>query len=381
MLLSSSRWFRGGSVAVLLMFATGCRHGPKSEKDRTAVKIATVERATSGATTRYSAHIEPAVRVDVAFKGGGYVDAITKIPGVDRKSRLLQEGDTVHAHQELASLRRSDYVQHLDEARSAFEQAKATAEQAQRDFDRVEQLVKAGSVGTVELEVARTKLASAKAQVTGARARMDEAATALNDTTLRAPFDGVVLRRGVEVGTLAGPGTVAFTIADVSSVKAIFAVPDTALSLVQIGAEQRVTAEAFSGASFTGRISRISPSADPKSRVFEAEVTVPNTDGRLKAGMVAALSLEAAAGVTADGSLPPLVPLTAVVRAPGKPRAFGVFVVDDIGGSAVAHLREVRLGEYLGRLIPVTDGLHAGERIVVLGAGLLSDGESVEIIP
>ncbi|MBX3261311.1 MAG: efflux RND transporter periplasmic adaptor subunit [Labilithrix sp.] len=379
---SSSRRPRRAFVALLCIVTSGCRPAPKPERQRTAVKVAVVERAASSSSTRYSAHIEPATRVDVAFKGGGYVDTIAKVPGLDRKPRLLQEGDVVRARQELASLRKSDYAQRLDEARSAFEQAKASAEQMERDLERAEQLARGGSIGTAELEVSRTKLASARAQLAGASARVNEASTALADTTLRAPLDGIVLRRSVEVGVLASPGTVAFTIADLSSVKAIFAVPDTALSRVQIGAPEIVTTEAFPGETFAGRISRVSPSADPKSRVFEAEVAIPNESGRLKAGMVAALSLEAPAGPGADGASPPLVPLMAIVRAPGKARAFGVFVVEDAGGGeSIARLREVKLGEYLGRVIPVSDGLGAGERIVVLGAGLLSDGEQVEIIP
>lgn len=344
------------------------------------MKIAVVEQSASNVGTRYSAHIEPATRVDIAFKGGGYVDSIAKMPALDGKPRILQEGDAVRTRQELASLRRTDYAQRLDEARSALDQAKASAEQAQRDFERSDRLAQSGSVSALDLELARTKLASANAQLAGARARATEAATALTDTTLRAPFDGVVLKRSIEVGVLAAPGTVAFTIADLSSVKAIFAVPDTVLPRVRLGAPQAVTADAFPGVTFEGRISRISPSADPKSHVFEAEISVPNEDGRLKSGMVAALSLEAP-DAAPSGVSTPLVPLMAIVRAPSKPHAFGVFVVEDAGGKSVARLRDVRLGEYLGRVIPVNEGLSAGERIVVLGAGLLSDGEQVEVIP
>jgi RND family efflux transporter MFP subunit len=167
----------------------------------------------------------------------------------------------------------------------------------------------------------------------------------------------------------------------VSSVKAIFAVPDVVLPRVQLGAQQDVSAEAFPGATFAGRISRISPSADPKSRVFEAEVTIPNADGRLKSGMVAALSIAAVEDGQGDA---PLVPLSAIVRAPGAPngtQAFAVFVVDAAEGTTAAHAREVELGDYLGRVIPVKKGLAGGERVVVLGAGLLSDGEDVEIVP
>lgn len=378
---TTHRSWRRAAVA-LTFLSLGCHKAATPAPELAAVKVATVQRAAGGMGTRYSAHIDPASRVDLAFKVGGYVDTIAKTAGFDGKQRLLQEGDMVREGQALSSVRTGDYVQRLNEARAAHEQAKSQMEQAQRDVERSEKLVATGSTSTAELEGQRSKLRSAQAVVDGAKARADEAATAVADTTLRAPINGTVLKRRIEVGALAGPGTIAFTVADLSSVKAIFAVPDSVLPRLRLGAVQTIVTDAYPGVTFSGRISRISPSADPKSLVFEAEVLIPNVDGRLKAGLVAALSLDASATAPAAEPVnPPLVPLAAVVRAPGKSQAFAVFVVDEEKGHAVAHVREIELGEYLGRVIPVKKGLNGGERIVVLGAGLLSDGESIELIP
>jgi hypothetical protein len=111
--------------------------------------------------------------------------------------------------------------------------------------------------------------------------------------------------------------------------------------------------------------------------VFEVDVTIPNADGRLKTGSVAALVLEGAGDSAAAA---PLVPLSAIVRSPGHPAQFAVFLVDSAGGRTVVHARDVELGDYLGRVIPVRHGLAGGETVVVQGAGLLSDGEQVEVI-
>jgi RND family efflux transporter MFP subunit len=373
----------GLSAAFLL---PACRQkAAASGPHPTAVKVAAVDRAGADVATRYSAQIEPATRVDLAFKVGGYVDAISKVPGVDRKLRILQEGDAVHAGLELASLRRTDYSQKVGEAQAAYAQAKAAAEQADLDFDRVTKLAAGGSVSPAEVDSGRIKRDSSHASLQGAKVRVDEAQTALSDTSLRSPIDGVVLKRAIEVGTLAAPGTVGFSVAQVDRVKAVFGVPDTVLPRVQLGAAQVVTTEAFPNARFAGRITRVSPSADPKSRVFEVEVMIPNDDQRLKSGMVAALSMASetsptgAAGAAAESE--PLVPLASIVRSPGHAGRFAVFVVDDANANAIVHARDVELGEYLGRVIPVTSGLKGGERIVVQGAGLLSDGESIEVIP
>jgi RND family efflux transporter MFP subunit len=373
---------RCAALSLVCGLALGCAKPAAGQPHRTAVKTATVTRAGAPAGTRYSAHIEPAVRVDLAFKVGGYVETIAKQTGVDGKPRTLQEGDTVREGQVLASVRVADYALRVTEAGAARAQAQSMLDQAQRDADRIEKLLATGAATKVEQEAASTRLEGAKGAVVGAKTRIDEASSLMADATLRAPIAGVVLKRYVEVGSLAGAGTLAFTIADVASVKAMFAVPDGVLPRLQLGAKQCVTTDAYPGQRFEGRISRISPSADPRSAVFEAEVLLPNDDGRLKPGSVASLSLEVArdlAGSPAESG--PLVPLAAIVRAPGKPQAFAVFVVDDVAGRPTAHTREIELGEYLGRVIPVKKGLVAGERIVVLGAGLLSDGEVVELIP
>lgn len=364
--------------ALLLVAAlvVGCHRPPTVARPRTAVKVATVTRAEASSGHRYSAHVDPAVRVDLAFKVAGYVETLAKKAGVDGPLRSLQEGDTVREGEVLASLRVTDYALRVSEARAAYEQAKSAADQAQRDVDRLQKLLVGGASTKVDLDAANARLDATKATLAGAKTKIDQATTMMADTTLRAPMNGVVLKRHVEVGSLAGAGTLAFSIADVSSVKAIFAVPDAVLPALQLGAKQSVTTEAWPGESFVGRISRISPAADPRSLVFEAEVLIPNGDGRLKPGTVAALSLDAKASQN-----DPLVPLSAIVRAQAKPSAFAVYVVDEVNGVPTAHLREIELGEYLGRVIPVKKGLTGGERIVVLGAGLLSNDEPVEVIP
>ncbi|HEY0194147.1 MAG TPA: hypothetical protein VGC42_23680, partial [Kofleriaceae bacterium] len=82
----------------------GCHHDRVAETQPTAVKVAVVEHAASGAGTHYSAQILPATRLDLSFKVGGYVDGVATVPGVDGKPRLLQEGDAVRAGMQLAAI-------------------------------------------------------------------------------------------------------------------------------------------------------------------------------------------------------------------------------------------------------------------------------------
>ena len=184
----------------------------------------------------------------------------------------------------------------------------------------------------------------------------------------------MLLRRSVEVGSLAGPSAAAFSLANTRVVKVVFGVPDVVVARLKLGQPVPIQAEALPGAALEGRITRISPSADPDSRAFEVEAALPNPQGRLKVGMLATLRL----GREAEGPAP-YVPLAAVVRPAGDTAGYAVYVVADSSGPR-ARLRRVRLGEVSGNLIAVREGLRPGERVVVLGATIVTDGQAVQIL-
>jgi multidrug efflux system membrane fusion protein len=360
------------------LLSAGCSaESVAAPKSPTAVRVRAVEKSAGGSAVHYSATINPASRVDLAFKVGGYVQKVGTVKGLDGKGRILQEGDHVEKGQELASVRSSDYGQKMAEARASLAESMAAREQAQIDFDRAARLVGSETVAKAELDTTRVRLDAATARADGARVRVAEAQTAVSDTRLRAPMNAVVVKRNVEVGTLAAPGTVAFSIADTQSVKVVFGVADTGLEALTLGAPQTVTTEAFRGRDFEGHITRIAPVADPKSRVFEVEVTIDNPDGELKPGMVAALKLSDK-GVAQPVAV---LPLNAVVRSPGHAGRYAVYVLDKKAATPVARLREVELGEFLGNQIPIRAGLADGDQVIVQGASLVSDGEIVQVIP
>jgi RND family efflux transporter MFP subunit len=366
------------SVGLVAAVLIGCAVEGPAPKSLTAVRVKAVERASGRNGNRYSANIEPASRVDLAFKVGGYVQRVAQVKGTDGKKRLVQEGDHVTAGEELAAVRVADYEQKLSEARAALSEAEAARDKAQLDFDRASKLVGSGAVARSELDAARTRLDATTAQVEGARVRASEGATALSDSHLRAPMSGVIAKRNVELGTLAQPGTVAFSIVDTSSVKVVFGVPDTELEALRLGTLQTVRTEAFQDREFEGHITRIAPVADPKSRVFEVEVSIANPEGLLRPGMVGGLDLGHGATVAAPLAL---VPLSAIVRAPGRPGRFALYVLDDKTTPPTVSLREVELGEFLGNSIPIRSGIAEGDRVVVQGATLVADGEKVQVIP
>ena len=239
---------------------------------------------------RYSAGIVPNSQVDLAFKSGGYVENILQVRGADGRMRNIQEGDWVARGTVLARVRESDYVANVNVAKAQLAQAQAALEQARLDFERTDALFCTDSVTTPQYDAAKARLDSTTAGVNSAASGLTQAETALNDCALRAPLDAWVIKRSVEVGSLVGPAVLGFSLAETRLVKAVFGVPDLVVGSLKLGEPQAITTAAATG-QFNGRITAIAPAADPRTRTFSIEVTVPNSGNVLRPGMVATLVL------------------------------------------------------------------------------------------
>ncbi len=351
-------------VFAVLIAVAGCGGGDDlPERAALPVTVTTVAGSAGGGdVTRYSGAIKADESVDVAFRMSGVVDGITQRRGADGRMRALQDGDVVHRGEVLARLRQSEF-------RDQVSDAEASRRQAQADYERAAQLYENRSVSKAEYD-------AAYARYTAGIARQSQAVISLNDATLRAPIDGVILRRAVEVGSLAGPSAPAFTVADTRVVKVIFGAPDVVVAALKPGGRLNIQAEAVPGETLAGRITRISPSADPNSRVFEVEAALPNPEGRLKVGMLATLGLGDAAPAA---SL--FLPLAAIVRPASDTDGYAVYVVKDSAGHPTARLTHVRLGDVSGNQIAVREGLAGGERVIVRGATIVTEGQAVQVMP
>jgi len=314
--------------------------------------------------------------VSLAFKSGGYVDRIIERKGADGRTRILQVGDRVWQGETLARVRQSEYSDKVNSAKAQMDQAQANYDKAKLDFDRATNLYKTDSYTKAQYDAAKAAFDAGAAVVDNAKAAWQQAQTALTDCSIQSPLNGWVLSRNIEIGALVGTGSPAFVLADTHLVKAVFGVPDTRVSSVKLGAPQTITTTSLPG-EFHGRITSVSPSADPKSRVFSVEVTIPNSDDRLKPGMIATLTL----GTANLEQSTTVVPLSAVMRSTKQADGFAVFVVTDQAGKSIARERTVEIGDTQGNLISVTKGLKPGESVVVTGGTLIKDGDEIKVIP
>jgi multidrug efflux system membrane fusion protein len=366
------------SIALLVAAAGACGHGASTENTQrqpVPVRVKGVEKHADSAATRYSGAILPATQVDLAFRVGGYVQQILQVKE-GAASRNVQEGDAVKKGVLLASIRPSDFQQKALGANAAVAEATAAEKQARIEFNRTKLLFEGANLSKAELDSATAKLETAEARVAAARAQAGEAALAVDDTRLLSPIDGVLLKRSVEVGTLVSPGAITFVVADTSSVKVVFGAPDVLAEKLQLGGKVGVNVLTKPG-NLEGTVTRIAPSADPKARVFDVEARLPNADGALKVGMIASLSIpQSALSATSI-----MLPLTAIVRSPRDARGFATYVVDGPDEKATVHLRDVKLGDVLGNEVLAVNGLAAGDRVVVQGATIVTDGTAVRIVP
>jgi RND family efflux transporter MFP subunit len=252
---------------------------------------------------------------------------------------------------------------------------------SQLELERAQKLFAGNVISQAELDAQEARAESAQAALKDAIARSGEAGLALDDTVLRAPMDGVVLARQVEIGTLAAAGQPAVTLADIRNVKAVFGAPQVLVEKLEIGEAVQV----FVGAEgedkapeklLDARITRIAPAADQSGRVFSVEALLPNPSGELRPGAVVSVRVPE----RAQSAETLVVPLSSVVRSRRDPHGFSVFVLEGDGDRGPVREARVALGQVVGNAVTVTEGLAAHERIVTVGSTLLRDGGDAVVI-
>ncbi len=366
------------TVLLLALTLAGCGSKKPLQQAPQAVQTQKIQSdGTAGAGgLRFSAVVTPDAQVPLSFRIPGYVVSLKQVRGQDGRLRDIAEGDRIAKGAVLVQIRSSEYQDKVRQASSQTAATEAIAQKAKLDFERASRLYDSQSVTKPELDAARAQYDATQSEVRAAHAATSEAEVALHDTAVVAPFDGDIVKKAVELGSLVGPGVPVFAMAKTDDVKIVIGVPDTAMRSVKLGQPVEVAIDAFPTRTFQARISRVASAADATTRNFEVEVAIPNRDHLLKVGMIGSLQLPATEGDMQQSTLQ--VPLSAIVQ--GKDGKYGVFVVSGANGGQVAMLRSIEIGHVIGTDIGVVSGLAAGEEVITTGANLLKDGQRVEVV-
>ncbi|MEP6632990.1 MAG: efflux RND transporter periplasmic adaptor subunit [Luteimonas sp.] len=310
---------------------------------------------------------QEAVGTFVAING---TDVTTEAGGVVREL-AFQAGQPVKAGTVLVRLNSANEL-------ATLQSLEATAKLTVVQRDRWRQLAKDKLVSQADVEQRATDAASAMANADAQRALIAQ-------KTIRAPFDGVLGLRKVNLGQFVNPGDPIVSLQSLDPIYLDFTLPEQSIGTVIEGTQIRATVDAMPGRTFEGKITAVEPQVDASTRNFKAQATLDNAEGNLRPGTFAHVGFD-----TGQARRVIVIPQTAVSF---NPYGNSVYVITQkaadkdaktpdgkpAGPKLVVNQRFVKTATTRGDLVAVTDGLKPGERVVTSGLLKLRNDAEVTI--
>jgi RND family efflux transporter MFP subunit len=304
-----------------------------------------------------SGSLEPAREAEIrAEVSGTVVQSLADAGQVVQRGQLLARIDDTAIREQWLS------------ARSMVTSAQNAMNVARRDEERTKRLAEAGAVAERDLEDATQARIAADAALDDARARLAVAQRQLDNTQVRAAFAGLISDRAASAGDVVQPGSEMFTIVDPSSMRLEASVPSDALAALRVGDPVEFSVNAYPDRTFTGRVERINPAADPATRQVRIYVAIPNVGGRLVAGLFAE------GRVATDSRSAVVAPRTAIDVRGVRPTALRI-------KSGRAERVEVELGleDDATERVEIRRGLMTGDTLLVGAALGVTPGSQVRV--
>lgn len=341
---------------------------PKAIDVQTTTATVTGGGAIAGAGITANGYVVARTKASVSAKIAGRMEYLS-----------VTEGSRVKKGEVIARIESGIYGAQVEAAQAQIGEARAQLAQAERDLERARALRTQDLIPAAELENAVTRVEVLKAGINTARAQKRVADATLENTLVRAPFDGTILRKDAEVGEIVAPAsagggltrTAIVTMADLGTLEVEVDVNEAYIAQIRNGDQARITLDAYSDTSFAGRVRQVVPTADRQKATVLVKVAILDRDPRILPEMGAKVVFATAPG-TAAAPVPVRisVPVAAVVRGTGGAL---VWVVE----KERAVPRTVELGRESGDTIEIRSGLSGGETIVVQPPAGLKEGARV----
>jgi membrane fusion protein (multidrug efflux system) len=351
-------------LLAVLAFAAACHRGEETSSSQTEaeaaavtihVKTAPVAEQPMPEFLTLTGSLHANQQSDIAADASGKVLQV-----------LVERGQTVKAGQVLATLDARSANLSATAAQAQSKLAQSQLEQAQRECERVKHLLDTGAISRADYDRQTSQCTAQQWSATAAEAQQQSATKLVGDARIRAPFDGVIGERLINVGQYVERSTRIASIYTPDPLRLQLTIPEANLASIHEGVPVNFTVAAFGDERFTGTMKFISPNVREASRDLIAEALVPNPDGRLRAGMFAVARLELAEKPQ------PVVDAKALARDDTEAR---VFVV---GPDKRIQERLVRVGESKGDVVAVLSGVRPGESVVLQPGPDVRDGARVE---
>lgn len=349
------RFYLAALLAALAILGVACSPPPAKQTPAVTVIARTVERHTVESRVTLPGTVEPERTSRLVAQVEGEVELLA-----------VREGDPVRSGAVLLRIDPTRLEAARAESASEILAVQADLEDATRVLERDRILFERQGIGKERLEKSETAVERLAAAAARARAREAGLAAQLADTQVRAPFDGYVLERSVELGDVVKSGSPLLSIASRESL-VLVQVSEIDLAGIQTGDDVQLTAGGPDGAA-PGKVARIRPQIDPVTRTAAVEVRPAAGGPRLLPGM-----LVQATFVLARRDQVIAVPAEAVLVRPDGSRA--LFTV----AGEVAALRQVSTGLEGGGWLEVVEGIQEGDLVVVQGQERLKDGAPVKV--
>lgn len=293
------------------------------------------------------------------------------------------EGDKVRKNQIIARLEDSDIKAQLEQAKANLRLAQADAKDAENQYNRYKKLSASNSVTVAELEGTEARYQRVLAAIDVAKSMVTAAEVSLENTLIRAPFDGTVLTKNADVGEVVAPMAASasskaavVTLADMSSLEAEIDVSESNIEKIKINQLCTITLDAYPDKSYEGFVAKVVPTADRSKATVMVKVGFKVYDSRVLPEMSAKVTFlgESSKSEVKQDEKPKLtIPYTAII-ARGK-QSFVFKIVNE-----VVVETEITTGESFGSFTEVVSGLKEGEKIVDSPSGKIKNNSKVKIL-
>lgn len=329
----------------------------KTQNSKVPVQVATVEKSTVSGKFSINGTFEPEKQAYVSPEMGGQVTAI-----------YVSQGSYVREGQTIAKLKGDKVNVGVEAARAQLDNAQAALTNANAQLQRFQAAYQTGGVTDQQLDQMRLQVKQLESQVKSAQANYKNANLTSGDTNVRSKISGIVNRKLVEVGSVVGAGNPIVEVVNIASLKLKVNVDENLVTKIQVGDVVSVQPSVLNEP-VQGKVTFIAPLSDGALK-FPVEITVNNSNQKLKAGMYAVANFDQN-GEGAPESM--LIPRDAFV---GSVSENQVFLIKD----GVSHLVKVKSGRNLGDKVEIISGLNPGDQVATSGKINLQDNTPVQII-
>jgi len=342
------------------------------EEKKVPVEVEAVSTGPIEETIELTGWIKANQIVNVASKVAGRVESLSVLSdGSDLVA--VEEGVSIKKGQQLAIIDHDVYLAQVAAAKASVKAKEIELTDAEREKKRIVALYEGGSATEQSKDKAITAAELAAASLSLTRANLELAQINLRESMIVSPIDGIVTAKHIDEGNLIRSGDQIVTIADMRTVRVIVAAAEKYGAQITVGMPAKIKVDAFAERTFDASVHSIHPALDAQTHTIQVEIRLDNEELLLKPGMFARVTL-----ITRRKDNVVVIPRDVVLG--GKIDKHYVYVVEGASAGKIARKHFVEIGIKQADRYEITDGLKAGQTLVVNGMNYLADGMDVEVV-